>query len=126
MSFSPDDIRLVTGSEDYKIIVWNCILGTIIYEFIDGHSSGINKVFFSFDGSTLFSVGSDNKIVSWDAEKGELMNKRDFPFSINGSDISQEGKMNIKKNYNFSYIDRHQTVICLIAFYVLFFFMHFI
>ena len=98
MSFSPDDIRLVTGSEDYKIIVWNCILGTIIHEFIDIHSSGINKVFFSFDGSTLFSVGSDNKIVSWDAEKGELMRKIDYPFSINGSDISKEGKMNILKN----------------------------
>lgn len=91
IDFSQDDMRLVSGSEDYKIIIWNCVLGIPIMELLEGHQAGINFVRYSFDSRVIFSVGSDNRIVSWSAESGEILNKNLSENNIYGFDVSMNG-----------------------------------
>ena len=56
--------------DDYTIRLWDAETGEHIRTFT-GHTSGVNSVSFSPDGSTLASGSGDNTVRLWDAETGE-------------------------------------------------------
>ena len=66
VAFSPDGQRLVSVSEDAKVIVWDFNRRMPIAVFTD-HTDTVTSVVFSRDGK-LFATGSkDRSVIIWDA-----------------------------------------------------------
>ncbi|KAF8803111.1 WD40 repeat-like protein [Phlegmacium glaucopus] len=71
--FSPDGSRVVSGSCDKLVRIWNASTGTL-ETVLKGHSSHVDSVNFSPDGSRIVSGSSDNTLRIWnvigDSEDG--------------------------------------------------------
>ena len=63
--FSPDNSKLVTGSDDAVINVWDLKTMSLERE-IKGHSSQVKGVAISPDGKRLVSAGWDGHALVWD------------------------------------------------------------
>ena len=74
VAFSPTDSeKMVSGSVDGKIILWNVTSAQPLDEHSDKHKGesgnvNVNSLAFSPDGEKLASGGDDGKIILWDVE----------------------------------------------------------
>ena len=94
MSFSPNGKRLVSGSEDGVIKVWNSD-GTFLRD-LHGHLGIVNHVSFSPDNSLMASVSSTGEIIIWNIWSGSTSKIYEFPGrhfdSATGISFSPDGK----------------------------------
>ncbi|MGK7904945.1 MAG: caspase family protein [Hormoscilla sp.] len=67
VAFSPDGKRIVSGSKDNTIGLWD-LEGNPIGEPFRGHENSVWLVAFSPDGKRIVSGSSDNTIRLWDLE----------------------------------------------------------
>jgi hypothetical protein len=67
--FSPDHIRLATGSWDNTVRVWDAGTGAEVLT-LRGHTGRVFSVYFSPDGGRLASAADDNTVRVWDARTG--------------------------------------------------------
>ena len=51
LCFSPDNSKVVSGSEDYTLNLWDAINGSLLWT--GQHSGSVGDVSFSFDGFEL-------------------------------------------------------------------------
>ncbi len=65
VAFSPDGKRLVSGSGDKTIKLWDTATGKELLT-LKGHSSTVFSVAFSPDGKRLASGSMDETIKVWD------------------------------------------------------------
>ncbi|KIM72106.1 hypothetical protein PILCRDRAFT_16443 [Piloderma croceum F 1598] len=63
VAFSPDGSRIVSGSFDITIRLWDAETGDAIGKPLEGHSSHVNSVAFSPDGSHIVSGSLDETIT---------------------------------------------------------------
>ncbi|MDJ0705872.1 MAG: WD40 repeat domain-containing protein [Leptolyngbyaceae cyanobacterium MO_188.B28] len=61
VAFSPDGQRVVSGSEDNTVRLWD-LQGNAIGEPFQGHTSDVTSVTFSPDGQTVVSGGADGTV----------------------------------------------------------------
>ena len=97
VAFSPDGSKIISGSEDIIIRVWDASsIGIETLQPLQGHDDWIQSVVFSLDGSEIISGSDDKTIRVWDASTGVEMlpplrghhNPIDFVgFSPDGSKI---------------------------------------
>ncbi|KIM21961.1 hypothetical protein M408DRAFT_79768 [Serendipita vermifera MAFF 305830] len=73
VSFSPDGRRIVSGSGDTTIRIWDAETGEMVTKPLKGHDWAVNSVEFSHDGRRIVSGSDDGTIRVWDAETGELV-----------------------------------------------------
>ena len=71
VAFSPDGRRIVSGSGDKTIRVWDAETGEEVVGPLKGHSDWVMSVAFSPDGRRIVSGSDDKTIRVWDAETGE-------------------------------------------------------
>ncbi|KIJ12107.1 hypothetical protein PAXINDRAFT_49270, partial [Paxillus involutus ATCC 200175] len=69
--FCPDEDKLVTGSEDETLRVWNRTTGAV--EVLRGHSGSVREVDVSRDGKMIVSGSEDKTVRIWNRESGETM-----------------------------------------------------
>ena len=69
MSYSPDGLRIVSGSEDGTVRVLDAASGASL-AVLSGHKSGFTYVSYSPDGTRIVSGSCDNTVRVWDAESG--------------------------------------------------------
>ena len=70
VSFSPDVKRIVSGSHDNTVKVWDAATGQETLA-LKGHSNGVSSVSFSPDGKLIVSGSSDKTVKVWDATTGQ-------------------------------------------------------
>ncbi|KIN97133.1 hypothetical protein M404DRAFT_37720, partial [Pisolithus tinctorius Marx 270] len=70
VAFSPDGKRIVSGSRDKTVRVWDVEGGVQIGNPLEGHSDGVYSVAFSPDGKRIVSGSEDNTGRVWDVEGG--------------------------------------------------------
>jgi len=68
--FSPDGTRIVSGSRDSTIRVWDAATGLPLGEPFQGHTSSVWSVSFSPDGTHIVSGSWDSTVRVWDAVTG--------------------------------------------------------
>ncbi|KIJ50176.1 hypothetical protein M422DRAFT_160058, partial [Sphaerobolus stellatus SS14] len=70
VAFSQDGSKIVSGSSDKTIRVWDASTGAEILPPLQGHNGLVLSVAFSQDGSKIVSGSDDNTIRVWDASTG--------------------------------------------------------
>ncbi|KAF9518030.1 hypothetical protein BS47DRAFT_1290023, partial [Hydnum rufescens UP504] len=69
VAFSPDGLRLASGSGDSSVRLWDAISGSSM-ALLTGHSGSVRSIAFSPDGLRLGSGSEDCSIRLWDAILG--------------------------------------------------------
>ncbi|KAJ7142333.1 WD40 repeat-like protein [Mycena epipterygia] len=71
--FSPDGTRIVSGSWDKTLHIWDTQTGAVVVGPLEGHTSLVNSVCFSPDGTRVVSGSYDYALCIWDAQTGALL-----------------------------------------------------
>ncbi|KAG6816769.1 hypothetical protein H0H93_007778 [Arthromyces matolae] len=94
VAFSSDGSRIVSGSFDRSVRVWDASTGQEL-KVMDGHTERVTSVAFSSDGSRIVSGSFDRSVRVWDASTGQELKVMDghtervtsVAFSSDGSRI---------------------------------------
>jgi WD40 repeat protein len=70
VAFSPDGNRIVSGSMDNTLRLWDVATGQLIGQPMSGHTNVVLSVAFSHDGTRIASGGYDHTVRLWDAATG--------------------------------------------------------
>ncbi|CAG7848072.1 COMPASS-like H3K4 histone methylase component WDR5B {ECO:0000303/PubMed:19567704} Short=AtWDR5B {ECO:0000303/PubMed:19567704} [Serendipita indica DSM 11827] len=70
VAFSPDGRRVVSGSDDRTVRLWDVETGAQIGSPLEGHTGWVMSVAFSPDGQRIVSGSSDRTVRLWDVETG--------------------------------------------------------
>ncbi|KAI0044175.1 WD40 repeat-like protein [Auriscalpium vulgare] len=71
--FSADGKRVVSGSDDGTIRVWDARTGQMVGGPFIGHTRAVRSVAFSLDGALVVSGSLDGTIRIWNAQTGEMV-----------------------------------------------------
>ncbi|KAG1794787.1 WD40-repeat-containing domain protein [Suillus plorans] len=73
VSFSPDGTRIVSGSQDTTIRLWDLATGKPVGEPLWGHTRVVDSVSFSRDGTRIISSSWDGTVRVWHAVIGKSL-----------------------------------------------------
>ena len=91
VAFSSDGTRIVSGSLDKSVRVWDASTGVELKE-LRGHTSLVFSVVFSSDGTRIVSGSDDKSVRVWDASTGvELKKLKGHTRSVNSVVFSSDG-----------------------------------
>jgi len=100
MAVSSDGKRIVSGSVDKTVKVWDAATGAELMT-LRGHDGGINSVAFSQDGKRIVSGSEDKTIKIWDAATGaELMTLRGHSDEVRGVAFGPDGKRIVSGSFD--------------------------
>jgi hypothetical protein len=98
VEFSPDGNKIVSGSDDLMVRVWNVESGKQELQ-LKGHTLGVTSVGFSPDGEYIITGSWDETIRIWSVESGRQMIKlASHNHSVTSVAFSPDGKHFIKRN----------------------------
>jgi WD40 repeat protein len=100
LSFTPDGTKLVSGSFDKTIVLWQLDTATAIHTLID-NLKGVFALAVSADGKLLASGSWDELIKLWDLETGTLVrNLAQHQASVRSLAISPDGKTLVSGSFD--------------------------
>ncbi|WP_146066313.1 WD40 repeat domain-containing protein, partial [Candidatus Venteria ishoeyi] len=100
VAYSPDGSRIVSGSDDTSLKIWDAKTGVEL-NTLSKHSDSVNAVAYSPDGSRIVSASGDNTLKIWDANTGiELMTLSGHTDSVNAVAYSPDGNRIISGSYD--------------------------
>lgn len=73
--FSPDGLRVATGSSDRTVRLWNSATGQEVAGLGLRHSGAVQGLSFARDGKRLVTAGDDHEARVWNATTGKLLTK---------------------------------------------------
>ncbi|KAG2070032.1 WD40 repeat-like protein, partial [Suillus decipiens] len=82
VSFSPDGARIVTGSQDQTVRMWDAATRQPVGEPLRGHTSSVKWVSFSPDGTRIATGSEDQTVRVWDAAMRQP-SQHSTPFFLN-------------------------------------------
>ncbi|KAL5530880.1 hypothetical protein ACEPAG_3756 [Sanghuangporus baumii] len=88
---SPDGDRIVSGSRDGRLGIWDGLTGARIGEEIKGHTRRVYDVRYSPDGSRFVSRSADGTVKIWDVT-GKLVTKMESDSVVWSVAISPNGR----------------------------------
>ena len=92
VAYSPDGKRIVSGSYDKTVKVWDAATGQDLLS-LKGHTGGVSSVAYSPDGKRIVSGSYDKTVKVWDAATGqELLSLKGHMHSVASVAYSPDGK----------------------------------
>ncbi|MBD2014401.1 NACHT domain-containing protein [Microcoleus sp. FACHB-53] len=85
--FSPDGTRLISGSHDQTVRLWEVSTGEWL-KVLQGHDNWVWSVAFSPDGHSIASASQDETIKLWDAKTGDCLKTLPVPKPYEGMNIT--------------------------------------
>ncbi|KIJ43482.1 hypothetical protein M422DRAFT_169940, partial [Sphaerobolus stellatus SS14] len=73
IGFSPDGTKIVSGSYDNTVRLWDASTGQSLGQPLEGHQAGVTSVEFSPDGTKIVSGSGDNTVRLWGACTGQSL-----------------------------------------------------
>ena len=74
VAFSKDGTKIVSGSEDNSVQVWDTSTGAALQN-LNGHTNRVNSVAISHDGIHIVSGSSDKSVRVWNATTGAQLHQ---------------------------------------------------
>ncbi|KAE9389855.1 WD40 repeat-like protein [Gymnopus androsaceus JB14] len=74
VAFSHDGTRIVSGSSDKTVRIWDATTGAQMGDPLQGHDGWVNSVAFSHDGTRIVSGSDDKTLRIWDPTFDSPMN----------------------------------------------------
>ncbi|KAG8867194.1 hypothetical protein FRC20_006482 [Serendipita sp. 405] len=81
LAFSPDGLKLVSGSSDNTIRIWNLQTRSHMIT-LEGHTHTVLSVTFSLDNQKVVSGSHDKTVRVWNFKKGEEEQKQIYNSSV--------------------------------------------
>ncbi|MBQ5892572.1 MAG: TIR domain-containing protein [Bacteroidales bacterium] len=72
VAYSPDGKRIISGSGDKTVKIWNANTGQCL-KTLKGHSRSVYSVAYSPDGTKIISGSCDKTVKIWDANTGQCL-----------------------------------------------------
>lgn len=94
VAFSPDGSRLVSGTDDHTLQLWDAHTGRQIGGPLTGHDDVVESVAFSPDGWRLASTSDDGTVRLWNANTGQQIGEplRGHSETVIGLAFSSDGR----------------------------------
>lgn len=73
LALSADGTRLVSGSWDNTLILWDLSSNSAIQQYSGGHTGQVSEVLFNADETNILSVSDDGTALLWDVASGEIV-----------------------------------------------------
>lgn len=73
LAFSPDSSRLVSGSHDRSVIIWNTTTFIETHKFRENYSKSVLGLAWLPDNDRFVSVSDDNHLTMWSAKKSTVL-----------------------------------------------------
>jgi WD40 repeat protein len=90
-TFSHDGKRIVSGSDDHIVCVWDANTGAVLQK-LQGHTGAVLSIAFSSDGARIVSASTDQTVRVWDAKAGAVINTlKDHTDWVRSVAFSQDG-----------------------------------
>ena len=91
LAISPDGTRFASGDRFGTVRIWEAREGKLLHE-IQAHVGPCEKLAFSADGRTVFSIGFEEKTLrSWNCETGEERPPIEFDHPLVGLELFPDG-----------------------------------
>ncbi|KAJ7443867.1 WD40-repeat-containing domain protein, partial [Mycena latifolia] len=68
VAFSSDGKKIVSGSSDHTVRIWDAESGAAVKEPLQGHTDWVRSVAFSPNGKRIVSSSNDHTVRIWDAD----------------------------------------------------------
>ncbi len=92
VAFGPDGKRIISGSDDQTVKVWDAATGQELLT-LKGHVKSVNSVAISTDGKRIISGSDDQTVKVWDAGTGQnLLTLEGHKNRVLSVAISADGK----------------------------------
>ncbi|HEY9600008.1 MAG TPA: WD40 repeat domain-containing protein, partial [Allocoleopsis sp.] len=102
VAFSPDGKRIVSGSGDKTVRLWDATTGKPIGQPLTGHKDFVYSVAFSPDGKRIVSGSRDKTVRLWDATTGKLIGQplTGHEEAVSSVAFSPDGKQIVSGSYD--------------------------
>src|SRR5262249_41046362 len=91
VAISPDGMRVLSGSEDWTLRLWDLSTGQTL-KVLQGHSAAIRSVAFSPNGKQALSGSADGTVLLWDLATGDTLQTLTGRSAITSVQFSPDGK----------------------------------
>ncbi|KAG2743684.1 hypothetical protein P692DRAFT_20838379 [Suillus brevipes Sb2] len=90
----PDRRRMVTGSKDKTLRLWDLETGVVLKK-MEGHHNEVSALVVSRDGQIIASGDDGGELIAWHGETGESLTKpmKAHSYRINSVDFCPDGRM---------------------------------
>ncbi|CAG0916841.1 unnamed protein product [Notodromas monacha] len=102
VDFSPDGVRLLTGSNEKLLRIFDLERPDADPDKFSGHQDGLKTTKYLKDGKRIVSLSDDKTLRIWDCGTRQEIKKLEFKTPPNGMEVSADGTTLVVAHGNFA------------------------